>query len=554
MYVDKHFNNFTDLIKEQLSYGAVKYASKQTDREATDILFDKHGKNWLIGTIDKYCFRFSNVARERDILKIACYSDDTEIMTENGWKLLKDVVENKEKVKIATLNPEKDVVEYYYPVNYIKQYRNEKLFSQKNSYIDLLVTQEHNLYVKPLRSLSPFYKNDGKFCLIPANKTPKHVKYKRNFPYHFKFNKRYFLLPRYEKISFEKGGYKIIRIKEEKKIPINLWVKFLGIWLAEGHVGEGKFNKSVVSLCQSQKANPDKCKLIEELMSKLPFKYGSYVDKKGNRGWRITDMQLWTYMRQFGKSHQKFIPTELLNSLSFKNAKALLEWLILGDGHIYSKTCISYCTVSKRLADNMQELGLKCGYTVNFFSRLPKKEHHHKLYVLSLYKNTHAEITVNTKKDYRKLVDYKNFVYCVEVPNHIIYVRRNGKSCWCGNCYQYIMWLKRGFFVKDLGLAEALNTNIKIKEEKYEEFVEKATKLYMFSKSKLEQIEKPMVTISGELGQWSIGEFKGISESSIFTIFCLSYIVWFNNFRNTEKRDTDTYNSSDRQPDENNIV
>src|SRR3990167_10099890 len=25
-------------------------------------------------------------------------------------------------------------------------------------------------------------------------------------------------------------------------------------------------------------------------------------------------------------------------------------------------------------------------------------------------------------------------VYCLEVPNHIIYVRRNGKPIWCGNC------------------------------------------------------------------------------------------------------------------------
>jgi UDP-glucuronate decarboxylase len=30
---------------------------------------------------------------------------------------------------------------------------------------------------------------------------------------------------------------------------------------------------------------------------------------------------------------------------------------------------------------------------------------------------------------------YDGYVYCVNVPNHVIYVRRNGKALFCGNCY-----------------------------------------------------------------------------------------------------------------------
>ena len=29
---------------------------------------------------------------------------------------------------------------------------------------------------------------------------------------------------------------------------------------------------------------------------------------------------------------------------------------------------------------------------------------------------------------------YSGMVYCVEVPNHVIFVRRNFKEVWCGNC------------------------------------------------------------------------------------------------------------------------
>jgi hypothetical protein len=36
---------------------------------------------------------------------------------------------------------------------------------------------------------------------------------------------------------------------------------------------------------------------------------------------------------------------------------------------------------------------------------------------------------------------YDGKVYCVEVPNNIIMVRRNGKAMWCGNCLQRI-WVE----------------------------------------------------------------------------------------------------------------
>lgn len=63
---------FEDLVTSQYKYGGKKYASTE-QRESTDELFDDHGKGWLFGTMDKYIKRFKNVARERDLLKIACY-------------------------------------------------------------------------------------------------------------------------------------------------------------------------------------------------------------------------------------------------------------------------------------------------------------------------------------------------------------------------------------------------------------------------------------------------------------------------------------------------
>lgn len=68
----KAFESFKQLVTDQFSYGGQKYAHSG-EREATDVLFERYGRNWLIGTIDKYTFRFLTCKREKDLLKIACY-------------------------------------------------------------------------------------------------------------------------------------------------------------------------------------------------------------------------------------------------------------------------------------------------------------------------------------------------------------------------------------------------------------------------------------------------------------------------------------------------
>lgn len=63
---------FHELVIDQMTYGGVKYALNDK-KESTDLLFDNFGESWLFGTMAKYCLRYKNLARERDILKIACY-------------------------------------------------------------------------------------------------------------------------------------------------------------------------------------------------------------------------------------------------------------------------------------------------------------------------------------------------------------------------------------------------------------------------------------------------------------------------------------------------
>ena len=63
--------------------------------------------------------------------------------------------------------------------------------------------------------------------------------------------------------------------------------------------------------------------------------------------------------------------------------------------------------------------GKYTSYSVNYYSITGKKDQ--------------IESTVLRKKI--KKEKYVGRIYCVTVPNHTLYVRRNGKSYWCGNSH-----------------------------------------------------------------------------------------------------------------------
>ena len=113
MNPDNDYNVFVNLVKEQFTYGGQKY-SHSKEKEATDVLFDIYGKNWLFGTIDKYTFRFKTCKREKDLLKIACYQYIT-------WLKRGFHIDDKREVPINT-NVETKLEQFNCFISRIKNY------------------------------------------------------------------------------------------------------------------------------------------------------------------------------------------------------------------------------------------------------------------------------------------------------------------------------------------------------------------------------------------------------------------------------------------------
>jgi predicted phage terminase large subunit-like protein len=121
----------------------------------------------------------------------------------------------------------------------------------------------------------------------------------------------------------------------------------------------------------------------------------------------------------------------------------LLYSLVEGDGTWYKEKQGNFVTSSKQLADDVCEIGIKCGYRSILYrtKHNPKYSFNgidtEKYHVFLTYTNKRDTIVGNEKYKQPYWVDYKGKVYCVNAHNGIFLIRHNGKCSWTGNSSQY---------------------------------------------------------------------------------------------------------------------
>lgn len=355
-----------------------------------------------------------------------CHDKDTEVLTKSGWKYFKNVSNEDE---IATLKDGR-YLEYQKSTAKIEQHYEGKMLHFVGQMKDIMVTPEHLMYVQKYNT----DKSLGEWELKPAKDLlgAKNYHYmKRNVEWVGK-EEEYFILPEGE-YNLNRGSnqHKICNSKHictEKKIKMDDWLEFLGYYLSEGSYSEG-----CNSIQITQFKYPDE---MEICLKRLPFDY-----IKIGQGFSIHSRQLVDYVIKLGHSRDKYIPKEFLN-LSSRQLKILYDAMVLGDGgRSITKSGIEnsgITTTSKQLSDNIHEILLKMGEN-------PQTEINEYKYQKGNFGNTtwETDIRYDIGTRCRELfiqgnkvqeVEYNDMVYCLEVPNHIIYTRRNGKSVWGGNC------------------------------------------------------------------------------------------------------------------------
>jgi len=344
-----------------------------------------------------------------------CFTPDTEILTDQGFKFFKDLDKTE---KVATLNTKTNELEYQSPTEYtIAPYKGKIQVVNKNQ-ASYSVTPNHRMYVAKRDDSKP--KKELSYEIVTAENL-------------MKDSKRFYL----KKDAVWTGvEVETFTLPDGTQLPMDTWLKFFGFWTAEGWT---ESNNTKVGICQTKSS-----KILTELKTDL--------EAHGVHWSKVTDSivsshkGLYDYLVQFGKSSDKFIPREVLN-LSSRQLKIFLEYYLLGDGSSeYSagsiKPRLRAHAVSKTLVDNLVELALKIGWSANISNGGNSKigdrdmQPKHDIYTVSFLGNDgecdYLHTTISPKSDIQE-VDYEGTVYCVTVPNSVIYTRRNGICAWFGN-------------------------------------------------------------------------------------------------------------------------
>jgi dCTP deaminase len=131
---------------------------------------------------------------------------------------------------------------------------------------------------------------------------------------------------------------------------------------------------------------------------------------------------------QHGHAKDKHILPQWKNE-SKEVLTRLLVGLIASDGN---EETLTYTTASEKLANDVQEISFKAGMASivrKVTNTIDSREF--TAYRIRLC-NKHMKPKMPPIT--HKIVPYEDNVYCVTVPNHVFFCRRNGKASWTGNC------------------------------------------------------------------------------------------------------------------------
>lgn len=404
-----------------------------------------------------------------------CYDEQTEILTDSGFKKIFELLELKQDLnispnkvngvfvdgdntlivstksdfKIACFNSDTNAIEYHEPTDTHMSFYNGKMIHFEGKKVDCLVTSNHKMWAS--EQVNGKWKD---FEKIPASSFLNKNK-------SFKFQ---------SKVKFNQFNRNNDINVCGKDIPIELYLKILGYLVSEGVVYSNFTNGRYDALISVNQLITSDCykdmrKSFDSFASKLNKKANNVIRKKGTGYSKSFPKQMWSvsihgkdivshFKKEIGigdntLSHFKRLPRWVLD-LHPNLMKVLLDSLVKGDGsesiskYGTGSKNYKYSTVSKQLADDVYELAYKLGFVPNICVSVAKKSDTRIVteYIV-MWSDTNygnypiintCEKKANNGGGARvNEVDYNGVVWCFEVPTGLFVTRRNGKVTVQGN-------------------------------------------------------------------------------------------------------------------------
>lgn len=343
-----------------------------------------------------------------------CFSQDTEALTKNGWKLFTDLVANED---VGTYNHFTKELEYQKPVDVIfNEDVKDKLHHYKTTHTDVLVTSKHRMYHQK-------------------------VKYKQDDYYEFSYSQ-----------DLNKGCSQFISssVNNKKDYDISDDYIRLAAWIAtDGSVKKCEEKTTGYNIYQRD----EKVHLIEDILKRLGVNYVKVLKNQ-----KVTEIcgkkiksQRDLYDIRLNRKicgdiidyiihivPEKYNIPEWVYKLSKRQFDIYLHSFIDGDGTRKKGVTGSACIYGvKKILDQVQTLCFMNNH------RSAIEEYREKTYRLNItYNKTDSSVVIHKSKNY---VEYSGYTWCLTVPNSTLVVRRNGKVTVQGNSSSFGYCANRAF-------------------------------------------------------------------------------------------------------------
>lgn len=385
------------------------------------IAFDKLTYEQVKQSVQEFLFNMNVPTR----VGFQCMSEDTEILTPEGWAGYDDL---KPGDTIRTFNIKRGKIENQKVQRLFKRHYKGIMYNLKNRIQDQLISPEHRVVRKKF--------NTDRYALEPIEDVLK--------------LKSPFIIP----IAGE-NTEKEAKISDEQ-LKLMTWI------ISEGTIERPTKYRCCyrVSIYQSREKNRKHYQEIIRLLKH--FKLNFSISESASLGSKVARIRLNAESSRkihgwFGtKENVHFFPA-ILKDLSQRQSKLLLEVYLKADGFEGCKIS----TTDPEILDSLQQIAVNAGYGSTVLTRKPtigKKE----IFVLRLIKHKESYIA-KVKK-----VNYDGIIWCPNTKNETVIARRNGKVFITGNTpfTNITMDLKVPDFMKN----EQVLIGGKLQKETYGEF------------------------------------------------------------------------------------
>jgi nicotinic acid phosphoribosyltransferase len=319
----------------------------------------------------------------------ACYDEDTEILTSNGFV---PFLELKSNHKVAQYYMD-GTVDFILPTAIYNYPYTGNMISYKNSYSDLCVTPNHRLIRRSLAT--------GDIEIILANMGG--------------YSHRNSMI---QSAKLKKDG-KGITFLDRLRIAFQAD----GSFPSRKHKYNGK-NSGCLPIRFGLK-KPRKIERLRWVLQEINTEYFESTDKRVGGDYT----HFWIKIKDNEEFLKDFSWVDL-SEVTYTWAREFIDEITHWDGSSRLEKYYSYSSINKFNADMVQAIAAIAGYRARVSPYQDSRNNRKVLYEVQIFETEGCGGQGIVRSE---IENFNGFVYCVSVPSGMLIVRRNGKVCISGN-------------------------------------------------------------------------------------------------------------------------